>query len=107
MFQPRPTYRLPGGGGGGDDGGGPSRTDGQNPPAGAVIRFHLKDAPAKDAKSSLEILDANGAVVREYKSDAETPGDKLEREGRHEPRRLGPALRRRRGIPGPDPLGQR
>jgi photosystem II stability/assembly factor-like uncharacterized protein len=78
MFQPRSPYRLPGGGRGGDDGGGPSRTDGQNPASGAVIRFHLKEAPAKDAKSSLEILDGNGAVVREYKSDAESPGSKFD-----------------------------
>jgi hypothetical protein len=80
MFEPRPAYRMPGGrrGGGDDDGGRVSRTDGQNPTTGAVIAFHLKDAPAKDAKSSLEILDANGVVVREFKSDAEARGAKLE-----------------------------
>lgn len=78
LFQLRSPYRLAGGGGGGDGSGRPSRTDGQNPPAGAVIRFHLKDAPAKDARSSLEILDASGAVVREYRSDADTPGLKLD-----------------------------
>jgi photosystem II stability/assembly factor-like uncharacterized protein len=77
LFQPRPAYRLAGGGRGGDEGGRPSRTDGQNPQSGAVIRFHLKEAPAKDAKSKLEILDANGTVVREYRSDADTPGAKL------------------------------
>jgi Mg2+ and Co2+ transporter CorA len=43
-----------------------------------VIRFHLKEAPAKDAKTRLDILDANGAVIREYKSDADSPGAKLE-----------------------------
>jgi len=79
MFAPRSPYRLPGGRRGGDDDGGrPSRTDGQNPPGGAVLRFHLKEAPAKDAKSSLEILDASGAVVREFKSDADSPGAKLD-----------------------------
>jgi photosystem II stability/assembly factor-like uncharacterized protein len=79
LFRPRSPFRLPGGRRGGDDEGGrPSRIDGQNPDAGAVIRFHLKDAPAKDAKSRLEILDANGAVVREYKSDADSPGAKLD-----------------------------
>src|SRR5262249_34013630 len=77
MFQPRSPYRLPGGGGD-DEGGRPSRTDGQNPQAGAVIRFHLKEAPAKDAKTSLEILDANGVVVREYRSDADSPRAKLD-----------------------------
>jgi photosystem II stability/assembly factor-like uncharacterized protein len=80
IFQPRPAYRLPGGrrGGGDDEGGRPSRTDGQNPTTGAVIAFHLKDAPPKETKSSLEILDANGVVVREYKSDAGPRGAKLD-----------------------------
>jgi hypothetical protein len=43
-----------------------------------VIRFHLKEAPAKDAKSRLEILDANGMVVREYRSDSDSPGARLD-----------------------------
>jgi hypothetical protein len=77
VFQPRSPYRLPGGRGD-DDGGAPSRAVGQNPPGGAAIRFHLKEAPAKDAKSSLQILDANDTVVREYRSDADTPGARLD-----------------------------
>jgi photosystem II stability/assembly factor-like uncharacterized protein len=79
-FTPRPTYRLPGGGrgGGGDDEGGPRTPQGQNPPAGAVIQFHLKDAPAKGDKASLDILDASGAVVRTFTPDAAQQGDRWE-----------------------------
>jgi hypothetical protein len=38
----------------------------------------LKDEPGKDAKVSLEILDAQGNGVREYSPKAESPGDKWE-----------------------------
>jgi len=78
LFQPRAAYRLPGGGFDGD--GPPPRalSNGQNPPGGIGLRFHLKEAPAKDAKSKLEILNGNGTVVRQFKSDAELPGEKIE-----------------------------
>ncbi len=72
VFKPRPAYRMEGGGGGR-----PSRTSGQNPPGGTALHFYLKDAPAKGTKSSLEIVDANGSVVREFKSDATEPGAKF------------------------------
>jgi photosystem II stability/assembly factor-like uncharacterized protein len=78
LFTPRAAYRLPGGGFGGGDEGPPPRTQGQNPPAGAVIAFRLKDAPAKGEKASLEILDAGGAVVRTFTPDADRPADKWE-----------------------------
>jgi photosystem II stability/assembly factor-like uncharacterized protein len=79
LFTPRPAYRLPGGGfGGGDDDARPPRTEGQNPPAGAVIHFHLKSAPAKGDKAALEIHEAGGALVRRYAPDAERPADKFE-----------------------------
>jgi photosystem II stability/assembly factor-like uncharacterized protein len=78
LFTPRAAYRVPGGGFGGDEGPPPSRTAGQNPPAGVVIYFRLKDAPAKGDKARLEILDAGGAVVRTFTPDAERPADKWE-----------------------------
>jgi photosystem II stability/assembly factor-like uncharacterized protein/DNA-binding FrmR family transcriptional regulator len=79
LFTPRTAYRLPGGGGfGGDDDARPPRTEGQNPPAGAVIHFRLKNAPAKGEKMALEIHEAGGALVRRYAPDAERPADKFE-----------------------------
>jgi photosystem II stability/assembly factor-like uncharacterized protein len=46
----------------------PSKRVGQNPPAGAVIYFYLKDAPKEGTETTLEILDASGKVVRKYSS---------------------------------------
>jgi photosystem II stability/assembly factor-like uncharacterized protein len=46
----------------------PSRTTGQNPPAGAVIYYFLKDAPKADAEAKIEILDASGKLIRKYSS---------------------------------------
>ncbi len=66
LFATGPAYRQ--GGGGGFGGGDP--TEGRNPPNGAVLLFHLKDAPTGTAK--LEISDPSGAVVRTYATD---PGD--------------------------------
>ncbi len=39
----------------------------KNPPAGALISYYLKNAPEKDAKMTLEILDSNGKTVRTIK----------------------------------------
>ena len=41
---------------------------GQNPPAGAIIYYYLKDAPKADSEAKLEILDASGNVIRKYSS---------------------------------------
>ncbi len=57
LYQPSPAFRLHSGHGF------PSPFAGQNPPGGAVIYFSVKKAP-KEAK--LEILDAQGKLVREY-----------------------------------------
>jgi photosystem II stability/assembly factor-like uncharacterized protein len=55
----------------------PSKRTGQNPPAGAVIYFWLKDAPKPDGDmknaSKLEILDGAGNVIRKYSSAEVTP----------------------------------
>ena len=46
----------------------PSRTTGQNPPAGAVVYYLLKDAPKADTEAKIEILDASGKLIRKYSS---------------------------------------
>jgi photosystem II stability/assembly factor-like uncharacterized protein len=48
----------------------PDEPAGENPPDGAVVHYFLKDAAAGTV--TLEILDAAGAVVRQYRSD-DTP----------------------------------
>jgi photosystem II stability/assembly factor-like uncharacterized protein len=46
----------------------PSKTTGQNPPAGAVMYYWLKDAPKADSETKVEILDGSGIVIRKYSS---------------------------------------
>ncbi|HEV3510356.1 MAG TPA: hypothetical protein VGS05_01545, partial [Candidatus Sulfotelmatobacter sp.] len=41
---------------------------GQNPPAGAIIYYYLKDAPKADSEARLEILDSSGKLIRKYSS---------------------------------------
>lgn len=53
----------------------PSKRTGQNPPAGAVIYYFLKNAPKKDVEAKLEILDASGKVIRDYSSTEYEPLD--------------------------------
>jgi photosystem II stability/assembly factor-like uncharacterized protein len=72
LYEPAPAYRFRGGGGFQIA---PDVPVGVNPPAGAVIDYYVKVAP-KDAVT-LEILDAQGKLVRRYSSqhreEAEAP----------------------------------
>ncbi len=65
LYTPGPAYRIQAGEGGERH---PSKRTGQNPPAGAVIYFFLKDAPKPGTETKVEILDASGNVVRKYSS---------------------------------------
>src|SRR5262249_41020388 len=76
LFAPRPAYRLPGGG---RPGGGPaSRTEGENAPAGVVLRYHLRAVPPKGTPVSLEFLESGGKRIRRFSTSAEQPAQKLE-----------------------------
>jgi photosystem II stability/assembly factor-like uncharacterized protein len=63
LFKPAIAYRVRRGGGFGLAGGGPV---GKNPPAGAVIDYHLASAPSGDI--TMEILDSSGKFVRRFTS---------------------------------------
>jgi photosystem II stability/assembly factor-like uncharacterized protein len=65
LYTPATSYRIQAGASGERH---PSKLAGQNPPAGAVIYYFLKDAPKKDQEAKLEILDAAGNVIRRYSS---------------------------------------
>jgi photosystem II stability/assembly factor-like uncharacterized protein len=77
FFKPRPTLRMRGAGFGGAMER-PLRTEGQNAPGGVVLHFNLKDKPEKDARISLDILQSDGTLIRQFSPKAEQPGDKLE-----------------------------
>ncbi len=64
LYQPSPAFRMHSGHGF------PSPFAGQNPPGGAIVYFSVKKAP-KEAK--LEILDAQGKLVREYSTARAVP----------------------------------
>src|SRR6202034_3706944 len=65
LYKPEVAYRIQAGAGGEHH---PSKRTGQNPPAGAVIYYFLKDAPKEDAEAKIEILDGSGKVIRKYSS---------------------------------------
>jgi photosystem II stability/assembly factor-like uncharacterized protein len=66
LFEPKPAYRWATSAGGGP--GGPNA--GQNPPAGAVIWYSLKQKP--EGEVTLEFLDSAGKLVRKF-STKEAP----------------------------------
>ena len=70
LYKPAIAYRMQAGAAGERH---PSKRTGQNPPAGAVIYYFLKDAPKKDVEAKLEILDASGKVIRDYSSTESEP----------------------------------
>jgi len=65
LYTPGPAYRIQAGATGEHR---PSKRTGQNPPAGAVIDFYLKDAPKAGKETKIEILDASGKTIRKYSS---------------------------------------
>jgi photosystem II stability/assembly factor-like uncharacterized protein len=65
LYKPATAYRIQAGAGGDRQ---PSKRTGQNPAAGAVIYYFLKDAPKGDTEAKIEIMDASGKVIRKYSS---------------------------------------
>ena len=65
LYKPSTAYRVQAGA---SEERHPSKRTGQNPPAGAVFYFFLKDAPKADRETKIEILDASGKVIRKYSS---------------------------------------
>jgi photosystem II stability/assembly factor-like uncharacterized protein len=80
LFKPAPAYRLHL----------PEQVErrlpvGDNPPAGAVIDYYLKDAPGADEEVVLEFLDAKGALLKRFsnhrpKDAYEQPAEWTDRE---------------------------
>ena len=65
LYTPATAYRIQGGAG---EERHPSKRTGQNPPAGAVIYYWLKDAPKPETEAKIEILDSAGKLIRKYSS---------------------------------------
>jgi photosystem II stability/assembly factor-like uncharacterized protein len=69
LFEPRDTYRMRYFVAGGDP------NAGTYPPPGATIDYYLADAPAGEV--TLEILDANGRLIRSFSSEPNTAAPTL------------------------------
>jgi hypothetical protein len=65
LYTPALAYRIQAGQSGGEH---TSKLTGENPAAGAVIYFYLKDAPKAGMETKLEILDSSGKTIRKYSS---------------------------------------
>jgi photosystem II stability/assembly factor-like uncharacterized protein len=72
LYPPATAYRMQAGAAGERH---PSKRTGQNPPAGAVIYYWLKDAPKPESVTKLEILDGSGKVIRTFSSAEVAPLD--------------------------------
>ncbi len=72
LYTPDTAYRIQAGASGEHHA---SRVTGQNPPAGAVVYYFLKDAPKTGTEAKIEILDASGKVIRTYSSAEYNPLD--------------------------------
>jgi photosystem II stability/assembly factor-like uncharacterized protein len=70
LFKPRETYRMRTGGFSGGGGGGPV---GQNPAAGVVVWYYLRDVPPDGV--SIEILDGAGKTIRTFRSSENRGGE--------------------------------
>lgn len=82
LFPPAPSYRYGDAGGGGGEGGPRAQGIGQNPPAGVVIDYYLKEAPPADQAKQvkLEILTQDGKVIRTFEGKpAEKPKENKEK----------------------------
>ena len=66
LFKPEDTYKMPGGGQLQAD-----ATVGQNPPAGAVIHYYLKNKPTTDL--TIEVLDSAGKSIKKFTAKAPPP----------------------------------
>ncbi len=72
LFQPRPTYRLPGGGGFGPE----PTTAGKNPPNGVLIHYYFNHAPDSGAVA-LRVLEADGDIIKTFTPRAKERGERL------------------------------
>ena len=80
LYKPRDAHRVQFGGGfGGGGGGGGGSTVGQNPPAGPVVYYWLKQP---NQTVTLDFLDASGKVIRSFTSalDSAAAADSVRRE---------------------------
>ncbi len=76
LLAPRPAVRLQGRGGFGEP-----QAAGANPPTGLVLYYVLPEAPAKDAKLRIDLLEPDGDVIRSFTRKPAEAGKGKEKKG--------------------------
>lgn len=71
LFKPMASYRMRGGQWS------RSKTAGTNHPGGVMIHFYLQNKPDSNTTASLEILEADGTLIKKYDTKSITPENKL------------------------------
>ncbi len=71
VYNPRPTYRMPG-----FSFGEPPKGIGENPPSGVMVHYYFKDAPDSSA-IKLRVLDASGKIIKSYSPKAKEKPEQM------------------------------
>ncbi len=71
LYQPLPSYRLPGGQVKN------LKTEGTNHPGGVMVHYYLKVKPSDTLEVKLSFHEMDGKLIREFSSTAKEEGDKL------------------------------
>jgi len=66
IFQPTASYRMKQSGWGKPN----QLLEGENHPGGVIIHYYFKEQPSKDAKIQLDILEADGQLIKSFPADA-------------------------------------
>ncbi len=74
LFQPKPTYRMPGGQSKKE-----SKTVGKNHPGGVMVHYYIDKLEEKDTVS-LSFMDQSGELIKKYSNHAKEKADKLKLE---------------------------
>ena len=73
LYRPKASYRMRQRGRGERD----PLLEGENHPEGVMFYFHLGAAPGEDDSVSLDILEADGTLIKRFASNAQEKGDRL------------------------------
>jgi len=71
LFEPKDAYRM----GGGSRGN--SKLEGKNHPGGVMMYYYLKDKPDSAFTAQLEIMEADGDVIKTFDYNSKKPDEKL------------------------------
>ena len=73
LFKPKDAYRMGGGGRGRAN----FKLEGKNHPGGVMMYFYLKDKPDSTFTAKLEVMEADGDIIKTFDYSSKKPDEKL------------------------------